>query len=116
MNKVLVSTGCLIGRPNGRNFYLLKDLCPKLDCDGLELLMYDTWYDRIEEFARFIPTLSLPVCAFHVEKQVGELISHRQTEEALSRMEINCSLAKRLGAKTLVLHLYNGVISDKNIE
>ena len=31
-------------------------------------------------------------------------------------MELNCALAKDIGAETLVLHLWNGIISDKNIE
>ena len=116
MSKVLVSTGCLIGRPNGRNFYLLREICPQLNCDGLELLMYDTWYDKISELERFIPTLSLPVVTFHLEKQIGEKISHGNLDEALELMEINCSLAQKLEAEKLILHLWNGIISDKNID
>lgn len=116
MNKIFCSTGTMIGRPNGRNFRLLENACKSLDCDGLEFLMYDTWYDKIDEIKEFIPTLSLPVYVFHLEKQIGELISQNKLDEALYRMEINCDLAKHLGAELLVLHLYNGIISDSNIK
>ena len=116
MNKILCSTGALVGRPNGRDFTLLKGICPKLRCDGLEFMMYDTWHGKIEEIKDFIPTLPLEIVTFHLEKQIGELISHSHLEQALEKMEINCDLAKHLGAKILVLHLWNGIISDKNID
>jgi sugar phosphate isomerase/epimerase len=116
MKKVLVSTGALIGRPNGRDFNLLKSIVPQLECDGLELLMYDTWYDKIGQLKSVISSLPLPTVVFHLEKQIGELISYSHLDEALERMEINCALARDLGAKKLVLHLWNGPISDKNID
>ncbi|MBQ7226123.1 MAG: sugar phosphate isomerase/epimerase [Clostridia bacterium] len=115
MNKVLCSTGALIGRPNGRDFNLLKDIAPKLRCDGLELLMYDTWYDKIGELRACASSLPLPVYVFHLEKTIGELISHYKLNEALEKMELNCALAKDIGSEKLVLHLWNGIISDKNI-
>lgn len=116
MNRILCSTGCLLGRPNGRDFNLLKDIAPRLRCDGLELLMYDTWYGLERELAAVIKNLPLPVFVFHLEKSIGELVSHRRLNEALEYMEINCALAKDVGAEKLVLHLWNGIISDKNIE
>lgn len=116
MNRVLVSTGALLGRPNGRDFTLLNTLVPQLECDGLELLMYDTWYDKINQLKATLNSVSLPVIAFHLEKQIGELISYSKLDEALERMEINCALANDLEAEKLVLHLWNGPISDKNID
>lgn len=116
MSKILVSTGALIGRPNGRDFTLLKDICPRLECDGLEFMMYDSWMDKTAEIERFFCSLSMPVYVFHLEKQIGEMISHGKLNDALNHMEINCSLANKLGAKKLVLHLWNGIISDKNID
>lgn len=116
MNRIICSTGCLLGRPNGRDFTLLKGLCPQIQADGLELLMYDTWYEKVSELYKSVSALTLPVFVFHLEKSIGELISHRHLNEALEKMEINCALAKDLGAEKLVLHLWNGIISDKNIE
>jgi len=116
MNRILCSTGCLLGRPNGRDFNLLEKIVPRLRCDGLELLMYDTWYDKIKDLTKTVKGLNTPVCVFHIEKTVGELVSHHKLDEALEKMEINCSLAKVIGAEKLVFHLWNGIISDKNIE
>ena len=116
MNRIICSTGCLLGRPNGRNFSLLKDLTPRLRCDGLELLMYDTWYDKVSELYTAAKNLDKPVLVFHLEKSIGEQISHFQLNDALEKMEINCALATNLGAEKLVLHLWNGIISDKNID
>ncbi len=115
MNKIICSTGCLLGRPNGRDFSLLKDLVPRLKCDGLELLMYDTWYDKIKELYLATKNLDKPVLVFHLEKSIGEQISHYHLNDALEKMEANCCLASNLGAEKLVLHLWNGIISDKNI-
>lgn len=116
MNRVLCSTGALIGRPNGRDFTLLEKFAPQLNCDGLELLMYDTWYDKIPALRSFVKSLTMPVYVFHLEKSIGEFISYYKLNEALEKMEQNCSLAKDMGAEKLVLHLWNGIISDKNIE
>lgn len=112
---VLASTGALIGRPNGRNFYLLKEVVPQLRCDGLEFMFYETWHDKIEEIKSVVKSLPLPVVVFHLEKQIGEHLSYERLDEALSIMRLNCGLARDLGAKKLVLHLWNGVISDSNI-
>ncbi len=116
MNRILCSTGTLLGRPNGRDFSMLPSIVPNLHCDGLELLMYDTWYDKIKDLSATMKKISLPVCVFHLEKTIGELVSQQHLEDALDKMEINCALASDLGAEKLVLHLWNGIISDKNID
>ena len=43
MNRILCSTGAVIGRPNGRDITLLNKFQEQLECDGYEFLMYDTW-------------------------------------------------------------------------
>lgn len=118
MKRILFSTGALLGRPNGRDFKLLSECAPRLNCDGFEFMMYDTWYDKLDEIREFMKGLSLSLPSFHVEKQVGELISRNEigdTKRALELFEINCALASELGAERLVLHLWNGIHSDKDI-
>jgi len=81
-------------------------------------MMYSTWYDRVDELEGFLRELNASIPVVHVEKGVGERISRNEpgdTEEAVHLFEINCALAQKLGAKTLVLHLWNGVHSDGNI-
>ena len=78
--------------------------------------MYDTWYDKIKELYSAVKCLDKPVLVFHLEKSIGEQISHYHLDDALEKMDINCALASSLGAEKLVLHLWNGIVSDKNID
>lgn len=113
--RLLCSTGTLIGRPNGRDWRLLAPCREKLNCDGLEFMMYDTWYDRWEEVAAFVGGLGLPAVTMHCEKRIGEAISLGETEEAAEKFAVNCKMAARLGAEKMVLHLWDGVTSDRFI-
>ena len=119
MNRILCSTGALIGRPNGRDYHLLEQFCPQLDCDGFELLMYDSWYDQIDALADFLRELKLNVPVMHCEKSMAEHISRGGEEElgeAYRLFGINCALAREIGAEKMVLHLWNGLISDDHFE
>ena len=119
MNEILCSTGSLIGRPNGRDFRLLEQYCPQLNCDGFEFILYGVWYDRIEELRLFLKKLKLYIPVMHCEKTIGELWAEGGEEnekEAERRLILNCELARDLGAKKLVLHLWNGIISDTRFE
>lgn len=118
MNRVFCSTGAVIGRPNGRNIHLLEECVPKLECDGFEFMMYSTWYDKVEEVKEVALRTGASFPVFHVEKQVGDRISRNgegDTEKALELFDINCRLAKALGSKLLVLHLWSGLDSDKDM-
>lgn len=117
-NRIFCSTGALIGRPNGRDYTLLNRCAEQIGCDGFEFMMYDTWYGEIDRLKRFMENFPKPIPVFHVEKQIGERISRNEegdTETALSLFEVNCGLAQAFGADRLVLHLWNGIHSDKNI-
>ena len=119
MHRILCSTGALIGRPNGRDFRLLSPCAERLSCDGFEFMMYDSWYERAEELSRFLLGLALPVPVMHCEKRIGEALSQQEQEgreEAFRRFTVNCQLAALLGADKLVMHLWDGVPSDRQIE
>ncbi len=116
MRKILCSTGALIGRPNGRDHRLLGTLAPELGCDGFEFMIYDTWYPNLSEVIADVKSMGLCIPTVHCEKGIGELIALGRTDEALRSFELNCEAAEKLGAKLLVLHLWNGVTSDGNIE
>ncbi|MBQ3003807.1 MAG: sugar phosphate isomerase/epimerase [Clostridia bacterium] len=118
MHRILCSTGAVLGRPNGRDITLLREAVQKLHCDGYELMMYDTWYDKIPWMRECLQTLDVSIPVFHVEKSVGNLISRNgehDTEQAVLMFETNCILAKEFGAEMLVLHLWGGLDSDKDI-
>lgn len=117
-NTVLCSTGAFIGRVNGRNHKLIMKYAPELHCDGFEFMMYDTWYEKMNEIQNDLHASGLLFPVLHVDKQVGERISRNQsndTEVALELFKKNCWMANAIGAEKLVLHLWGGIPSDSNI-
>ena len=115
MHQVLCSTGAIIGRPNGRDYRLLAQYCPRLECDGFEFMLYSTWYDQLEALTAFLRDLKLNIPVLHCEKALAEHFSRggeEEEREGYRLFEINCRLANDIGAGKMVLHLWNGVISD----
>ena len=114
MNQILCSTGALIGRPNGRNYRLLEDFARYLRCDGFEVMMYSTWYDQVDRLVAFLLNLGLNIPVMHCEKNIGEGISKggEDMQDAFRRFEINAQMARALGAKKMVMHLWDGRTSD----
>ena len=116
MGKVLCSTGALLGMPNGRNWRLLKDCAKYLNCDGYELMFYDTWYPERDAIIQYLENLGLPIDSWHCEKNVGALLGEGQEEAAFAQFALNCQMARAVGAKKMVLHLWNAPVSDAHIE
>ena len=117
--KVLCSTGALLGKPNGRDYRLLERLSKELNCDGFEFMMYNDWYEGMEEMLVYLKQLKLYIPVVHCEKSIGRCFGIG-TEEELVRgfkmFEKDCHLAKKLSAEKLVLHLWGGMVSDSNFE
>lgn len=119
MSQILCSTGALIGRPNNRDYTLLKELAGKLECDGFEFMMYESWYDQVDRLVAALKEFSLHIPVMHCEKHIGEALSaggRENMEEAFRRYRINCDMAEKLGAGKLVIHLWDGMTSDSHFE
>ena len=137
MDKVLCSTGAFIGRANNRDFTLLKKYAPKLNCDGFEFMLYSTWYPVLDDVIEAVSSYGLHIPVVHSQKSLGEALAgmtasfsegqfheHIMTpqedkeayEEGTRLFLLNLKLAEKLGAEKMVLHLWNGIVSDKNIE
>lgn len=117
--RILCSTGCFVGRANGRNFYLIEKYADKLSCDGFEFMMYSSWYARLRELGDFLVSTGLSFPTMHCEKHIGEWFTTGEeyaVRSALRLFECNCELARRIGADRLVLHLWNGLPSDSRFE
>ncbi|MBP5463180.1 MAG: sugar phosphate isomerase/epimerase [Lachnospiraceae bacterium] len=114
--EVLCSTGALIGRPNGRNPKLLEGLTKQLESDGLEFMMFSTWYEEVDEITEYLVSLGLYIPVYHCQKSVGEDVTKGDFAEANRRMEINAKQAEAIGARKMVFHLWNGEISDHNFD
>lgn len=119
MNRILCSTGSLIGKPNNRDYRLLKPLSEKLNCDGFEFMMYSSWYDTVDEMVKQLIDMNLSFPTMHCEKHIGQAISAGGSEnnsEALRLFRINCDIAQRIHAEKLVIHLWDGEISDSHFQ
>ena len=81
MHQIYCSTGSLLGRANGRNYRLLSEYCPQLDCDGFEFILYTVWYDEIERLTAFLKSLHLHIPVMHCEKTMAEHITKGGEEE-----------------------------------
>ena len=117
--EILISTGALIGRPNGRDYRLLKDLSKKLNCDGFEFMMYSDWYDKIDAIVDFVKENDIYTPTYHCQKSIGEAISKGGDEnfkDAFTRFEENAVMAHRMGARKIVMHLWDGMTSDSHFE
>lgn len=117
--QILCSTGALIGRPNNRDYHLLEELSKQLQCDGFEFMMYGSWYEEVEELIAYLQKMNFNIPVVHCEKQIGRGISRNEPgdkEESIRLFTINCDLAQKIGAKKVVLHLWDGVPSDSQFE
>lgn len=137
MNKVICSTGAIIGRLNNNNYELIKKFAPKLNCDGFELMMSSKWYENMDRMANTVKSFGFYIPVMHSEKSLGESLcamttsyydgqfyDHIMTKEedeaaykdGTNRFIQNIKAAEKIGVSKMVLHLWNGTVSDKNIE
>ncbi|MBR6667520.1 MAG: sugar phosphate isomerase/epimerase [Clostridia bacterium] len=115
MSRILCSTGAILTRRNNRDYTQLRTIVPQMKCDGIEFMMYESWYaGHIEALKMALADYSVPV--FHMTKHIGERVSLGQMEEAVPLFRADCELAVDIGAKLLVLHLWSGRASDQHIE
>ena len=112
--RVLCSTGAIITRKNNRDYTLLPAIVSRLDCDGLEFMMYESWRGQEDGLKRALSGFAVPV--FHMTKQIGERVSLGNLADAIPMFRADCGLAVSLGSRLLVLHLWSGQASDQHIE
>ena len=115
MNQIICSTGAFIGSLNQRNYGLVMEANKVLKCDGFEFMMYPSWYGQTESIAESLCRSGAQIYSFHMDKDIGELVSKGLRVEALEAFEVNCRLARDIKAGLLVLHLWGGRASDGNI-
>ena len=119
-NKVLCSTGTFIGRKNDFDYTLIPKCANKIKCDGFEFMTEPFWNSEknINKILSSLTPYNIDFVTLHMDKHIGDMISKNETgdiDEALRIFKLNCEAASKLGAKLLVLHLWGGYDSDKNI-
>lgn len=112
MNRLYASTGTFIGRANGFDFGIIAKTAPMVECDGFELMMLPAWYGRLHEAARVLKSARVYTPVMHFDKDIGNLLSLGEVEEAKRLFAINCAFANSVGARRGVLHLWGGMPSD----
>lgn len=124
-NQIMFSTGVFIRSSSNHDHTLIEKIMPDLVTPCFEVLVSDYYADRQDEYEEAANAIlrakekgaSFPI--MHMNQQIGNLISRNEDEDidkALQIFRFNCDYAARFGSKLLVLHLWGGIHSDKNIE
>jgi Sugar phosphate isomerases/epimerases len=118
-NKVYCSTGTIIGGENNFNWNLIVENKNNIAADGFELMMLHVYYSQFREMEKQFAANNMVFPVIHGGKNIGDLLSHADQEstvEALRLFDLNCEFGVNIGAEKIVLHLWGGYDSDKNID
>ena len=131
---LLASTGTIVGRINGFNVHLVTEILPPLMEEGLiaggELMMLNSYYDRMEAVAKEWREAGIPFPLIHCEKDVGAFLSdagaqhadgdregaRKTLSHALDLFQKNCEMAALAGSSRMVFHLWGGMNSDERLD
>ena len=116
---VLLSTGAVTRDPDQTDHREIVRHGPALGVPGFELSVYATWYGHLDEVVSDLRQSGLPFPALHAEKMIGAGLGSSDADEvdnAFVNLELNCRAAAALGAKTLVLHLWERPGGDRELE
>ncbi len=124
----------MVGRSNNYNYIRalseIKKLQDKKLCVGCELMMLISYYDKLDSVVSAIREYGVNPVTIHCEKEVGTMISdagvlfsegkkddaQKLYLDAVKFFTINCETAEKLSIPRMVLHLWGGFSSDKNID
>ncbi len=133
-DRILCSTGTMVGRENSFNYRRAVCSLASLKEDGIlsggELMMLRHYYDKKNEVISFLKDSEVPFPVIHCEKGVGTDLSHAAhlasvrdymgeeelLETTMKNFRLNCSFGEAVGAKMMVLHLWGGEDSDSHVE
>ena len=116
---VLLSTGAVTRDPVQTDHREIVRHGPELGVPGFELGIYPGWYGHLDEVVSDLRESGLTFPVVHAEKLLGAGLGSGDADEVddtFARLELNCRAAAALGAKTLVLHLWERPLGDLQIE
>lgn len=124
-NLILFSTGVFVNDSNNDDHTLIAKIMPDLISPCFEILVSDYYAERQNEYEEAAETVLeakekgaiFPV--MHMNQKIGSLISRNERgdiDNALRIFEFNCKYAVKFDVTLLVLHLWGGLQSDRNIE
>lgn len=119
--RLYCSTGTIISKYNGFDYTLmntvLTPIVRELSLDGCEFMMLTVFYEKFDEIVSYMEKVGMTFPVLHSDKEIGVLLGTGKEEddrEALRRFAANCAFARRLSADRIVIHLWGGLVSDKN--
>lgn len=107
---LLCSTGAFSRHPDRCRPRTVADGIRALGTREIEAIFYPPWYEDLDGAAREIRATGADIPVLHTEKSIGALASSSAPgdhERAAALLTDNCRLARELGARTLVLHLWS---------
>jgi len=116
---VYASTGAFITRKNGRNIRLVETVAPLIAADGFEFLMFDSWNDQIGEIRSVLKNAPVSFPVIHTDKSIGDALSEKGRDgedDAVRILSRDIETALFIGAKKLVVHLWNGPSADRRFD
>lgn len=134
--KLYPSTGTMVSHHNGYDYRrALREFVRLREhgfCDGVELMMLQFYYDKLETVADTVNSSGMvdPTSVIHCEKEVGTMISdagvlasdgRSDDADALYRQAYalfreNCRMAEMTDLHRMVLHLWGGRSSDGHVD
>lgn len=90
-----------------------------LAADGLEVMIFDHWYQRFDRIAADFNASGIRIPATHAEKNLGPNLASDDASlvtETLARYSENCRFTRLLGGNRTVLHLWGLPESDRVID
>ncbi|GHO42321.1 sugar phosphate isomerase/epimerase family protein [Ktedonospora formicarum] len=117
--QLLCSTGAFSRFPDQTGYQAVLEYGPLLEVDGFELMFYPNWYGQIEQIAHDLKCSSLAFPAMHADKNIGIVLGKPEEEQramGIRWLEENCQLARRIGVRVMVLHLWGWPELDDDLE
>lgn len=119
MPGLLCSTGAISRGPDATNEARVERFGSQLHADGIEVMIYESWYGRLNTIAERFRALGVQMPVTHGEKSIGPdlvasdpAIRHR----AFQRFDDNCRFTAVIGSDRIVLHLWGLPDADARIE
>ncbi len=117
--RLLCSTGAFTRHPQATDHRRIVAVGPTLDVDGLELVVYSEWYSDIDTVVRDLQRSALVFPAVHAQKKIGGLLGDPDLETraaGLRCFSADCAVASSIGARVMVLHLWDLPSSDRQLD
>ncbi len=111
--------GAIARGPHAVSERRIVEIAPELQVDGIEVMIYGSWYGRLDDVADHLARTGIATPVTHGEKSIGpDLVAddsiHR--DRALQRFDDNCRFTARIGADRVVLHLWGLPDADSRID